>query len=230
MPRSRRRRPHLIPYKFLDIRRRYGRRPFALLDIGCGNHSATLTKACFPACTYTGVDRDRGYNNDAEDLAAMDAFYEIDLTTLDFRAIPDGAYDVLLMAHVIEHLSNGDEVVRALAPKLRPGGLLYVEFPGPRSLTLPSMRDTLNFHDDPTHVRVFTAAEVSALVRSLGFRVLRSGVRRDPRGIFFLPLHALKAKRAFGYVPGGVFWDLLGFAEVVVAIRGPDVPAPALPG
>jgi len=209
----------LIPYKFLDIRRRYGSRPFALLDIGCGNHSATLAKAWFPACTYTGVDRERDYNNDAEDLAAMDAFYEIDLTTLDFGRVPDGAFDVILMAHVIEHLRNGDDVVRALAPKLRTGGMIYLEFPGPRSLTLPSMRDTLNFHDDPTHVRMFTAAEVAALVQSMGFRVLRAGVRRDPRGILFLPLHAWKAKRAHGHVPGGVFWDLLGFAEVVVAVR-----------
>ncbi len=224
------RRLRVLPYKFRDIRRRFGSRPFALLDVGCGNHSATLAKAWFPSCTYAGVDREQSYNNDADDLAAMDAFYEIDLTSLKFGAIPDGSFDVILMAHVIEHLVNGDEVTRALVPKMRPGGLIYIEFPGRRSLSLPSWRDTLNFYDDPTHVRLFTAGEVRALLESLGLRVLRAGVRRDPLGILLLPVHAWNAKRFCGYVPGGVFWDLLGFADVVVAVRelggqGPATPA-----
>src|SRR5262249_39237240 len=140
------------------------------------------------ACRYAGIDRRRDYNNDPGDLAAMDEFFELDLTTLAFGAIPDGAYDVVLMAHVIEHLANGDDVLRALVPKLAPGGMMYVEFPGPRSLHLPSMRGTLNFHDDDTHVRVFTAAEVAGILGGAGLRVVRAGTRRDWRGIVFLPL------------------------------------------
>jgi hypothetical protein len=33
------------------------------------------------------------------------------------------------------------------------------------------------------------------------------------------PVHAWNAKRAHGYVPGGVFWDLFGFADRVLAER-----------
>jgi SAM-dependent methyltransferase len=208
-----------MPYRFREIRRRYGRRPFRLLDVGAGNHSASIAKRWFPSCHYAGIDRDRNYHNDAADFAAMDEFFELDLTRLEFGAIPDASYDVLLLAHVIEHLPNGDAVLRALAPKLRPGGFLYVEFPGPRSLELPSKKGTLNFHDDDTHVRVFDHREVAAILRGCGLRVARSGTRRDPLGILFLPLHAWNAKRAHGYVPGGVFWDLLGFADQVLAVR-----------
>jgi SAM-dependent methyltransferase len=208
-----------MPFKFKEIAKRFGDRPFAMLDIGAGNHSATLAKRWFPHCHYAGVDRERGYNNDAADLAAMDEFFELDLTRLDFGAIPDARYDVVLMAHVIEHLPNGDEVLRALVPKLRTGGIMCVEFPGERSLRLPSMRGTLNFHDDPTHVRLFTADEVSGILRGAGLEVLRAGTRRDWAGIALLPLHALRCKQVHGYVPGGVFWDLTGFADYVVGRR-----------
>lgn len=207
------------PHRFQELHRRFGARPFRLLDIGAGNHSATVTKRWFPRCHYAGVDRDKHYNNDERDFAAMDEFFELDLTRLGFSAIPDAGYDAILLAHVIEHLPNGDLVLRALVPKLKPGGLMVVEFPGPRSLRLPSKKGTLNFHDDATHVRVFSAAEVAGILRDCGLRVTRAGTRRDWRGILLLPVFALRAKQQHGYVPGGVFWDVLGFADEVVAVQ-----------
>lgn len=208
-----------LPHRFREIRRRHGDRPFRLLDVGAGNHSASVAKRWFPLCHYAGIDRDRNYHNDERDFAAMDEFFELDLTRLEFSAIPDGGYDVLLLAHIIEHLENGDEVLRSLVPKLKPGGMMVVEFPGPRSLHLPSKRGTLNFYDDDTHVRVFDAREVARILEGCGLDVVRAGTRRDPRGILLLPLFALRAKWKQGYVPGGVFWDLFGFADEVVAVR-----------
>ena len=212
-----------LPYRFREIRRRYGQRPIRLLDVGAGNHSATAAKRWFPNCHYAGIDRDRHYHNDAHDFALMDEFFELDLTRLEFGAVPDASYDVLLFAHVIEHLANGDQVLRGLVPKLRPGGFVYVEFPGPQSLHLPSKKGTLNFHDDETHVRVFSAKEVAGILRGCGLRIVRASTRRDPLGILLTPVHALRAKQRHGYVPGGVFWDLFGFADVVIAERpGPQ--------
>jgi SAM-dependent methyltransferase len=217
----------LIPHKLKAIRRRFGRRPFRLLDIGAGNHSATTAKTWFPACHYTGVDRERDYNNSPEDFAAMDAFHEIDLTALDYSALPDGAFDAILMAHVVEHLPNGDEVVRRLVPKLAPGGIFCLEFPGRRSLHLPSWRGTLNFHDDDTHVRLYSHQEIADVLRTSGLQVIRQGTRRDVVEMLFMPVHMYASKRHMGWVPGGVFWDICGFAEEVFAVRpdGPGAPA-----
>lgn len=219
MPALRRHLPGALPYKYRDLRRRFGDRPFALLDIGAGNHSASVARTWFPNCRYAGVDRDRSYNNDASDFAAMDEFFELDLTSLDFARIPDAAYDAILMAHVIEHLENGDDVVRALSRKLRPGGMFYIEFPAPRSVHFPSMRGSLNFYDDDTHVRLYTLREVRNLMRECGLRLVRSGTRRDLWRAMLTPVRAVMARLEHGYVPGGVFWDLLGFADVVVAER-----------
>lgn len=211
--------PIKMPFRFKELWRRFGDRPFSLLDVGAGNHSASAAKRWFPRCHYSGIDRDRDYNNDPADFAAMDEFFELDLTRLELDAVPNGRYDAILMAHVIEHLHNGDDVVRALIPKLRPGGVICIEFPGKRSLRLPRMRGTLNFYDDPTHVRLFTADEVGALLRECGLRVTRAGTRRDPIGILLMPVSAYKCWKRFHYVPGGVFWDLTGFADYVVGVK-----------
>ena len=217
-------RTYLLPFKLLEVKRRFGGRAFDLLDVGCGNHSPSMTCQWLSKVRYDGVDRERDYANDANDWALVRRFFELDLTTLDFAAIPDAAYDVIMVAHVIEHLANGDDVLRALVPKLRPGGMIHVEFPGPRSLRLPSKRGCLNFRDDPTHVRVYTATEVAVLLDRVGLRVDQAGTRRDWRAIALMPLRALKSKRDHGYVGGSVFWDLLGFADYVIATR-PGAPA-----
>ncbi len=200
----------VLPHKFKAIRRHFGSRPFRFLDIGAGNHSATLAKHWFPNCHYTGVDRERDYNNSPDDFAAMDAFVEMDLEKLDYSALPAAGYDAILMAHVVEHLNNGDEVVRALAPKLAPGGIFCLEFPGRRSPHLPSCKGTLNFYDDDTHVRLYTHEEIAGILVERGLRIERQGTRRDWLHLLLTPLHAFKAKQVHGYVPGGVFWDLFG--------------------
>src|SRR5262245_5874730 len=141
--------------KFLFLKKSFGNLSFKLLDIGAGNHSASKTKWLFPNCQYHGVDLTKDYNNDEKDFAAMDGFYEMDLTKLQFNAIPDSFFDAVSMVHVIEHLFNGDLVIKGLIPKLKPGGVIYIEYPGPKSKTLPSMHGSLNFHDDPTHVSLY---------------------------------------------------------------------------
>jgi SAM-dependent methyltransferase len=211
----------MVPFKLIDARRRFGTRAFDLLDVGCGNHSPSVTLRWLPGCRYSGLDVTPDYENDADDLRLMTRFYRVDLATLDYRGLPDAGFDYIVAAHVIEHLEHGDEALRRLVPKLRPGGAIYVEFPGERSLRLPSRQGCLNFHDDPTHVRLYTHQEVAGVLRDAGLRVVRAGTRRDWRGIALLPLRALKSRRDLGYVAGSVFWDLLGFSDHVVAEKPP---------
>ena len=142
--------------KFIFLKRSFGSKPFRLLDIGAGNHSATKAKRVFPQCEYHGVDMERDYNNSEEDFKLMAGFYEMDLTKLDFSSIPDNYFDGIWMVHVIEHLFNGDEVIKGLLPKLKSGGYMYIEYQGEKSTKLKSMPGTLNFYDDETHVRIYS--------------------------------------------------------------------------
>jgi len=199
--------------KFIFLRRSFGSKPFRLLDIGAGNHSATKAKRVFPLCEYHGVDMEKDYNNDQEDFNQMAAFYEMDLTKLDFKSIPDNYFDGIWMVHVIEHLYNGDEVIKLLLPKLKMGGYMYVEYPGKRSTTLPSMHGSLNFKDDPTHVRVYAVKELSALFTANNCRVLSSGTRRNPWFIMAIPFRVVMSLVKGEKMQGNIFWDVLGFAE-----------------
>lgn len=207
----------MTPTKLLPLKRRFGNQSFKLLDIGAGNHSASLVKHYLPHCQYFGVDIDKDYNNDEQDFALMEQFWEKDLTQLDFDDIPNASFDAILMAHIIEHLENGDEVLKALAPKLKNGGVIYIEFPGRKSPHLPSKKGTLNFYDDDTHCRLYTHEEIESILKKSGFKILKSGTRKDWRYIalmpFKIPFHLIKN----GFVPGSVYWDWYGFAEFVFA-------------
>lgn len=207
--------PSSLVSKFSFMKKSFGRRPFRLLDIGAGNHSATKTTSVFPNCEYHGVDMERDYNNSEQDFKAMKAFYEMDLTLLDFSSIPDSYFDGIWMVHVIEHLHNGDKVIEGLIKKLKPGGKMYVEYPGQKSTKLPSMYGTLNFYDDPTHVRIYSTTELSALFEAKGCRVLKKGMRRNGWFIAAMPIRIIGSFIRGKKLQGNIFWDLLGFAEYI---------------
>lgn len=199
--------------KFLYLYKSFQERPFRFLDIGAGNHSASKTKWLFPNCEYHGLDLNKDYNNSESDFQAMTAFYEMDLTRLQFDVLPDEHFDAIWMVHVIEHLHNGEDVLRGLLPKLKKGGFLYVEFPGVKSTKLPSMYGSLNFYDDSTHVRIYSSKDLSSMLNAAGMETLSHGVRKNWYYILAIPFriigHWVKGKK----LQGNIFWDLLGFAE-----------------
>jgi ubiquinone/menaquinone biosynthesis C-methylase UbiE len=207
----------MIPTRFKKFKKAFGSKPFKLLDVGAGNFSASTTKRVFPNCEYHGIDRVKDYNNAAADHRAMTAFYQMDLTQLEFSKIPNNTFDAILMAHIIEHLKNGDEVIRGLTGKLKKGGYIYIEYPSKASEHFPSKPGTLNFYDDPTHVRIYTTDELSQLLIEKGFTVIEAQTRRDWRNILLMPLNMAKSLLRRGEIRGSVYWDWYGFAEYVWA-------------
>lgn len=204
------------PFRVVALQKLMPSNPKEILDIGSGSHSPTITKRFFPGCTYSGVDIQQDYSNTEEDIRNMDAFFEMDLTQLDFNAIPDNRYDLIVMSHIIEHLHNGDKVIAGLLPKLKSGGFIYIEFPSEKSTKLPSMPETLNFYDDPTHVRIFTREEIADLLSKNGVAVAQQGIAKRLINTLLLPIripfHLIKLRR----LRGPAFWDFYGFAEYVI--------------
>ena len=206
----------LLPFKFKFLKKDFSNREINYLDIGCGNHSPSITKKLFPKWNYSGVDRD-DYAIDSHDKESMLRYYKIDLTCEPLDCLPNGFYDVIMMSHVIEHLPNGLNVLEDLVVKLKSGGMFYIEFPSVRSLSFPSMPGSLNFCDDPTHVRVYSIHEIANLLLANGCRIVRAGTRRDKVRIFLCPLVALVKLFRDGKLSGASFWDLFGFSEYVYA-------------
>lgn len=121
------------------------------------------------------------------------------------------------MTHVIEHLSNGEEVIEALIPKLKKGGIIYIEFPGIQSTKLPRASvGTLNFYDDDTHIRVYSLQEIYNTLSLKNMKFMSGGTRRRLIHLLIMPIIPFYSLYKFGFVDSSMFWDLLGFAEYCV--------------
>lgn len=213
----------IMPTRFKRFYNEYKDKSFKILDVGCGNHSPSITKKWFKNCEYYGVDKDI-YNNDDSDLNLMREFYRIDLSgdIRQLNKIPDDFFDIVIFNHVIEHLPNGLEVLSELTEKIKNRGKIYIEFPSIRSLSLPSMNGTLNFCDDSSHVRLYSLQEVANILLSNNFKVIKGGTRRDYARIFLSPLVVLYFFLKNRKILSCGFWDIIGFADYIFAEKKPD--------
>ena len=107
--------------KFRYFYKQFKDKEFNLLDVGCGNHSPSLTKFFFPKVNYYGIDKEF-YNIDDNDLKCMKKFYKKDLEKDDLEDIPNNFSDVVIMSHIIEHLDNGLFVIEKICQKIKQGG------------------------------------------------------------------------------------------------------------
>lgn len=211
----------LLPPRYKRFHKEMQGKAFKMLDVGASNGSSLLAKHWFPACVYHGLDRP-GQDISAAEHAAMGKFIECDLEKDDLTRLADRSYDVIVIAHVIEHLRNGLDVLSKLTEKLADGGRIYIEFPSVRSLSLPSAYNTLNFCDDPTHVRVYNIEEVANALLAEGLTVVRAGARREWSRILLSPLTLPKQITSVltkGKLDANGLWDLMGFADFVYARR-----------
>ena len=205
-----------LPAKYRFLNKLFKQGEFVLLDIGAGNHSASKTKKWFPNCEYHGLDLNKNYNNDENDFKLMKSFYELNLEELNLDSVPNANFDFIMMAHVIEHLKNGEDVLVKLLAKLKPGGYLYVEYPGIRSTRLPRMKGTLNFFDDETHVRVYSLTELYNLFLKNNTEIIKGGTRRYMPNILMMPLKVIHNLIKYGKILPSIFWDFFGFAEFIL--------------
>jgi trans-aconitate methyltransferase len=205
-----------LPAKYFYLNKLFKQGEFVLLDIGAGNHSASKTKKWFPNCEYHGLDLNKNYNNDENDFKLMKSFYELNLEELNLDSVPNAHFDFIMMAHVIEHLKNGEEVLVKLLAKLKPGGYLYVEYPGIRSTRLPRMKGTLNFFDDDTHVRVYSLTELYNLFLKNNTEIIKGGTRKYIPNILMMPFKVVHNLIKYGKILPSIFWDFFGFAEFIL--------------
>jgi SAM-dependent methyltransferase len=204
--------------RFRLLRREFNNRPYKLLDVGAG-HTVTVFSKRAPNCDYSGIEFFVKYGE--SERSRMNELWELDLTKLEFDEIPNDYFDAINMAHVIEHLENGDEVISKMLSKLKSGGVIYIEYPGEKSTRLPRWKKrntTLNFYDDDTHVRIFDIPEVEGILKHHDFQIMSSGIRRSWMHILVLmPVGILSWIFLRKQLRGDYFWDALGFAEYVFA-------------
>jgi ubiquinone/menaquinone biosynthesis C-methylase UbiE len=195
-----------------------GQKPI-ILDVGCGNNSPSITKHWLKDCIYHGIDQS-AENLNSEDQNNSDDFFELNLDIGNLSSVQDDYYDAIIMSHVVEHLENGELVLKELTKKLKVGGVFYLEFPSIRSLYLPHGSGTLNFYDDKTHIKFYSLGEVGNILLDSKMVVMEAGRKREWLKVLlspaFLPLQVYSLLKDRRLHARGL-WDVLGFSDYIVA-------------
>jgi SAM-dependent methyltransferase len=159
-----------------------------VLDLGCGAGRHAF-EALRRGASVVALDADASELRGVADMvAAMDAEGEVppgaaartvrgDATRMPF---PDGAFDRVIAAEVLEHIPDDWQALREIARVLRPGGRLAVTVPA----WLPERicwRLSDDYHNVPGgHVRIYTRAEMETKVARAG---LRAGDHHHAHGL-----------------------------------------------
>jgi SAM-dependent methyltransferase len=207
------------PFRFRMLRRHLETSSPRILDVGCASESPKITKQAFPSSYYTAIDISPP---DEDMLPYIDRFIHIDAGSLNYSELTNASFDVLILSHVLEHIRNGEDVLASLLPKLKVGGIVYIEFPSIRSLGLPSAINTLQFCDDPTHLRLYSLVQIANILLDNGFKVVDGGTRRDWPRIVFSPLcipSQIVSLFKYQKLNAKGLWDIAGFAEFAIGIR-----------
>jgi SAM-dependent methyltransferase len=96
---------------------------------------------------------------------------------LGSASFPAGAFDVVSMIEVVEHVPAVEPFLAGAFRLLRPGGLLYVSTPNVRSLNARVLDIDWTVVSPPDHLVLFSAAALRRRLARAGFEVRR--VRRE---------------------------------------------------
>ena len=181
----------------------------SVLDVGCGNNSASLFKLINPQIKYTGIDI-ADYNLNLNDKGLMDEY--IITTPEEFHnAIQNsGKFDYIVCSHNLEHCNNWRTVVNSMCSVVKPGGEIFISTPSIKTLKFPSRRGTLNFLDDSTHNEIVDFEELSNIIKSFGFKITYIRISDKPLLLYLVGLFNEIPSRIKNRVLRGT-WAYWGF-------------------
>ena len=137
-----------------------------VLDVGCGR--GVLLSAMADA----GMEA-HGFEISPTAAKGADSRAEIRIaSSLQQAAYAEGSFDLVILCHVLEHLSQPAETLREIHRILRPGGRLVVTVPNFSSLQAQWTRSAWFHLDLPRHLYHFPAQGLNRLLERTGFRSL----------------------------------------------------------
>ena len=134
-------------------------------------------------------------------------------------------FDAVFSANFIEHIDDPLTFVEWACDRLAPRGRLFLEWPRPESVSLPTTASlaargvrvaTGAYHDDSTHRQTPPAIEaVMEALKAAGLRIAERGISQVP---FIDQQVAIHARRADDFVAMTLaYWSYSGWLQFVVA-------------
>jgi 2-polyprenyl-3-methyl-5-hydroxy-6-metoxy-1,4-benzoquinol methylase len=176
-----------------------------VLDFGFG--SGTLLRSLPRSALLFGIEQDEVACEEAAAMLRKKGFAQVDLRPLDLdakksRSLLQESYDLVVLSHVLEHLSDPVGFLKSLRANLMPGGLL---------LGLVPIHER---EKNPHHLQVADAIKIRDWASRAGF-CMRQYQEGDPWFFWIQPLfnhnqgwrHRLAQLISFGF---GCIAALLG--------------------
>ncbi len=188
--------------------------PGRLLDVGCGSgvYGASLLRIGWHV---HGLEPDK-----CAARRAQAAGLEVQANGLLEAELPEEAYNVVRLWHVLEHLPDPILALQHIRPCLRQGGLLMIEVPNWTGLGARLTNDYWFHLDLPRHRVHFTPTSLSLAVTQAGYVVQQIRHIPNPHGL--AGAIAFRWGQRFRWNPAiqAVGW---GFGLLAAALRKGDV-------
>lgn len=147
------------------IPKRPNRKPWRVLDVGCGSGDTLMALNELGWDVY-GLEIDKN----AIRLAKKRGLVNIKLGGYEkIESFPDNYFDCIRLYHVIEHLPNPYRCLQLIYKKLKPGGEIVLGTPNAQSLVSKIFGKNWYNLDIPRHLFVFSPNTLSSLVKKAGF-------------------------------------------------------------
>lgn len=186
-----------------------------VLDVGCGNDSASRLKKMRSDLYYIGIDIDHQNTGNKEKNTYAD---EMHITKPEnfHKPIEDlsGKIDYIISSHNLEHCHDRDKVLKAMIHALKVGGTMYLSFPSMQSQNFPNRMGPLNYYDEKEHTETPPDPDtIHGILKSMNCQVVFQSLSYRPPllaliGLLVEPISRFKNRTLIGT------WQLYGFESI----------------
>lgn len=157
-------RKRTLRQKLMMVQERTGRESGSILDLGCGTgaflevmkHAGWHVKGLEPDPDARKIAEGRGVNVSS---------------TTQFFHLPEKAFDVVTMWHVLEHVHQLHGYFEQFGKILKDEGLLFIAVPNYTSYDASHYGKDWAAYDVPRHLYHFSPGSMEVLTRKHGFRI-----------------------------------------------------------
>ena len=134
-----------------------------ILDVGCGSGELIEALSAVGYKNVSGVDPYIDHDINPKGWSIKKAFIT-DFNNAD-------KYDVIMLHHSFEHMSNPEEVLQKIQRLLAPDGICIIRIPVCDSYAFEYYRENWVQLDAPRHVFLHTNTSINYLVKKVGLKV-----------------------------------------------------------
>ena len=166
-------------------------KPIRILEIGCGNGWAISYIST--NIEYYAIDRGDFYGESLKNKGVKFLILDVNENNLPYE---DRFFDLVMLNHVIEHISNYERFLKELYRVSVNGGYVYIRTPD-------ISRVGHLFFEDYTHIKPYTMNSLNSMMGSYGFKHIVGLFSDHARINLDVITNGKMRKLVFGKVFGG---------------------------